>query len=151
MFIIGKKTEERDLMTAKKASRLQRTRPIQSGHCHVHRQQKAVHSKFIPYLNAIVGDWQGAWLLRRLGLKSIIQFQHLLARGIALRLASSGVAFDLMDAFSKLLRAGVWLLWWLIAGDTTFSVLLSSWYEDFSNFLVIGGRCSRGRASGRGR
>jgi len=118
---IGKVSEVRDDEGLVVHS-VSRTRNVQSSQCHIRRHEKSVHSQYIGQLNRGIGQWQGAWLLRRIGIRSILELRHMLAGGIAARLLCLGLAIDLMDAFGKLIRMGVWIVWWAMTEDISLSL-----------------------------
>ena len=105
-----------------------------------------MHQQLIPGLSKHVQSFHLAWLTRRIGIKSLVQFQEMLARGLALSLASYGAAFDLMEAFPSLIRAALYLIWWMVTGDIKLVCFLMSRYDDILNLLIVAGRVTEGSA-----
>ena len=82
-----------------------------------------MHQQLIPGLSKHVQSFHLAWLTRRIGIKSLVQFQEMLARGLALSLSSYGAAFDLMEAL-------LYLIWYGLHSTSYGGLLqaISSWY-----------------------
>jgi hypothetical protein len=98
-----------------------------------------------PQVSKLIGDWMVAWLMNRVGVFTVVQMQHFLAKGLANSLATYGVSFDLVDAFSKLAQNGLWLLWmWITNGDISFVNWLRFRYSDVVVTFVLAGETCAG-------
>ena len=138
-----------------KVHTVQRTRGVQSGHCWVRHLSALTHNNHHQQFQDTIGTWNLAWLQGRLGARSIAEAQQILGRMPFHDWEGTFSIVDLLDAFPHQIRAGLFMLYYLMgAGEEYVRYRAALYSESFDvetgeltkvgggvvNMLVFGGQ-----------